>query len=330
MPYQQLSNNERYIICYMNRANFSPAAIGQHLGRHRATISRELKRNRHQGPRGEHYLYDIAQHQTDRRRLQTNQRYKLEDSALGQYVKQKLREHWAPEQIVGRRLSDHPNDPSMGVSHETIYQWIYRQKQGLWHLYLRRKHPRRRPHRPCREARGQIPGRVGIEHRPPVVDTRSRFGDWESDTVEGAKGGGGLATHVERKSRYLVVGKLLDKRAETFTRVSVRGLGRMPRALRKTLTCDNGKEFAGHEKMGRRLGLDVYFARPYSPWQRGLNENTNGLLREFFPTGTDFSRVSHRKVAKVQRMLNTRPRKCLNYRTPAEVLSDLPGVALRN
>lgn len=276
MPYQQLSNHERYVICYMNMANFSPSVIAQHLGRHRATISRELNRNSHQGPRGEHYLYDVAQHKTDQRRMHANQQYKLEDSALGQYVRQKQQESWAPQQIVGRLWLDHPNDPAMRVTYETIYQWIYRQKQGLWNLYLRRKHPRRRPHRPGREARGQIPSRVGIEHRPLVVDARSRFGDWESDSVEGAKGCGGLAIHVERKSRYLVVGKLSDKRAETFTRVSVRGLGRLPRELRKTLTCDNGKEFAGHEKMGRLLGLNVYFARPYSPWQRGLNENTNG------------------------------------------------------
>jgi len=148
--------------------------------------------------------------------------------------------------------------------------------------------------------------------------------------MQGAKGKGALATHVQRRSRFLATRKLTDQRADTFSRATVRAFDSIPGKLRKTLTCDDGKEFANFKQLEHRLDFDVYFADPYAPWERGTHENTNGLLRDFFPKATDFTRVSHARVAKVQRMLNNRPRKCLNYRTPAEVLSALPGVALRN
>ena len=176
----------------------------------------------------------------------------------------------------------------------------------------------------------QIPGRVGIEQRPAVVNARRRFGDWESDTVEGAKGTGVLATHVERKSRYIRLGKLADKKAVTFS-ASTRSLFRgLPRKLRRTLTADNGKEFADFKTIEHQVGLRVYFANPHAPWERGANENTNGLLRDWWPKGDDLRRVTKAEVARVQRMLNNRPRKCLGYRTPLEVLNALPGVALQN
>jgi IS30 family transposase len=158
---------------------------------------------------------------------------------------------------------------------------------------------------------------------------RCRFGDWEADTMQGAKGRGALATHVERKSRYLLVRKLVDQRADTFNRATIGAFKRLPRRLRRTMTCDNGRECARFKQIERRLRMNVYFARPYAAWERGTNENTNGLLRDYFPKGTDFMRVSHHQVAKAQRMLNNCPRKCPNYRTPAEVLAALPGVALR-
>ncbi len=329
MPYAQLSDDERYVICHMNLAGFKPAQIARSLGRHRGTISRELARNRdHFGG----YFYDTAGRRTRQRRVEANERYKLDDGELGRYVREGLAEHWSPQQIVGRLSREH-DDPSMRVTHETIYRWVFRRGTmgETWHQQLRRRRPRRRRRIPGgRSGRGQISGRVGIEQRPSIVEQRERFGDWESDTVEGAKGRGGLATHVERKSRYTLVRKIEDKRVVTFNRVSLAAFKTIPPQLLHTLTADNGKEFAGFAKLEKRLGLRVYFADPHSPWQRGTNENTNGLLREFFPKGTDFRRVSHHRVAKAQRMLNNRPRKCLNYRTPLEVLNDLPGVALRN
>ena len=178
--------------------------------------------------------------------------------------------------------------------------------------------------------RGQIPGRVGIEHRPAAVQNRRRFGHWESDTIEGAKGSGLIVTHVERKSRYVRLGMLKDKRAAGLSLVTCNILADLPGKLRRTMTADNGKEFTEFNVIEQRLGLTVYFANPHSPWERGTNENTNGLLREYFPKGSDFSAITAAQLAQVERMLNNRPRKCLNYRTPHEVIAALPGVALRN
>jgi IS30 family transposase len=235
----------------------------------------------------------------------------------------------------------------MRISHEAIYQWVYADPRtpNLWHEQLRRRHRRRKPHRPAGAAKpGQIIGRIGIEDRPAVVERRTRLGDWESDTLQGAPGSGGLATHVERRTRLLLAAKLDDRSATHFARRSLgafraAGLapgtlpGTLPGAFRgrccRTLTADNGKEFADFKLLERDLGLRVYFARPYAAWERGTCENTNGLLRDYFPKGIDFTTVSKRQVARTVRSLNNRPRKCLGYRTPSEVFSRLAGVALQ-
>jgi IS30 family transposase len=164
-----------------------------------------------------------------------------------------------------------------------------------------------------------------IDQRPQIVDQRKRIGDWESDTVEGRKGKGLLATHVERKSRYTVAVKVADKSAPTVTRATVKRMKRLPKAKRKTMTMDNGKEFAGFAHLESQLGIRTYFAHPYHSWERGTNENTNGLLRQFFPKGTDFTQVTDSEVDRVERLLNNRPRKCLGYRTPAEVFWTKPA-----
>jgi transposase, IS30 family len=340
MPYHHLNEEDRYVICHMRMAGFSQAAIARHLGRHRATIGREIKRN--PAPWGQAYYYDTAARLARERRDRANRRYKLDDTPgstsggggtpLSDYVREGLRQRWSPQQIAGRIRRDHCKNPAMRITHETVYRFVYRRGASGESLseQLRRRHRKRRRRCARRENRGHIPGRIGIEQRPDVVDRRSRFGDWEADTMQGAKGKGALATHVERKSRFLLTRKLTDQRADTFSRATVRVFRTIPGKLRKTMTCDNGKEFARFKHIEQRLDFDVYFANPYAAWERGTNENTNGLLRDFFPKGTDFTRVSHAQVAKVQRMLNNRPRKCLNYRTPFEVLSALPGVALRN
>lgn len=331
MPHTQLSVQERYVITHLHQAGYSDAMIARHLGRHRATVGRELRRNRDVFGV---YHYDPAQRLAGERRSVAGRRYKLDGpSALGRYVRQKLRQHWSPQQISGRLERDHPRDPTMRITHETIYRFVYRAYQHgeRWHERLRRRHKRRRAR--CvgqRDARGRIPGRVGIEHRPAAANGRRRFGDWESDTVEGAKGTGLLLTHVERKSRYTRLGKLPDKKAATLSAVTCAVMKDLPGKLRRTMTPDNGKEFADFAAIERGLELKVYFANPHAPWERGANENTNGLLRDFFPKGADFRKITHARLAHVQQMLNNRPRKCLDYRTPIEVLNALPGVALRN
>lgn len=161
------------------------------------------------------------------------------------------------------------------------------------------------------------------------MDSRTRYGDWESDTLEGAKGKGALATHVERKSRYLIVGKLQDKRSNTYSEKTIKKLSKIPEKYLKTMTVDNGKEFSGFKQIEQELGVKVYFADPYSAWQRGTNENTNGLLRRYFPKGYDFNSITENLVNKVVSKLNNRPKKCLGYRTPREVLFKIPFVALQ-
>ena len=171
---------------------------------------------------------------------------------------------------------------------------------------------------------------MGIEERPSIVEARGRFGDWESDTIEGAKGSGLVVTHVERKSRLSRFAKLADKQAKGLSRATNKLMKNLPRCLRRTMTPDNGKEFADFKAIEAGLEVTVYFANPHSPWERGANENTNGLLRDWLPKGSDFTQVTDKQLAQIQKSLNNRPRKCLNYRTPLEVVNALPGVALRN
>jgi IS30 family transposase len=209
----------------------------------------------------------------------------------------------------------------MRISHETIYRWIYvdSRNKGDLHHHLRRRHKYRRRQTRYGSGRRFIPGRVSIDLRPDVVATRERFGDWEGDTMEGGKGTGALVTHVERECRYLAAARLTDKKASTMAAQSIKCFWRIPRRLRHTLTVDNGREFSQFKEIEARTGLAVYFADPYAAWQRGTNENTNGLLRYYFPKGTDFRNIPEKEVAQVVKKLNNRPRKCLNYQTPHEV-----------
>jgi len=247
-------------------------------------------------------------------------------------VKSKLNSDWSPEEIVGRLLIDYPDNPQMRISTETIYQWIYSDASQGGDLYrhLRRGHKKRRKQRRYGSGRFLIPGRISIALRPEAVDKRERFGDWEGDTVEGRKGSGGIVTYVERKSRYLVASKLSDKTAATLTNQSARAFMRIPKTMRKTITVDNGKEFSQFKILEKKTGHCIYFADPYSAWQRGLNENTNGLLRQYFPKGIDFRKIEKQDVAFAVKMLNHRPRKCLNYQTPHEIFLNADRGALIN
>jgi IS30 family transposase len=210
----------------------------------------------------------------------------------------------------------------MRVSAEQIYQWVFSDARGGGELYrhLRRAHRRRRQQARLARARRSLPGRVGIEQRPALVAQRARFGDWEGDTIEGRKGSGVIATYVERKSGYLLAVKLASKHADELARQSLQLFRRLPKRLRRTLTYDNGREFARFKHIERGSGLAVYFADPYAPWQRGCNENLNGLLRQYFPKGSDFHLIDPGRLAYIVRQLNNRARKRLAYRTPAEVL----------
>ncbi|GAB4174105.1 MAG: IS30-like element IS1655 family transposase [Geothermobacteraceae bacterium] len=331
MSYTHLTPQERYVISHLKVAKFSIREIARRLGRHHTTISREIKRNGPQYPGGVYWYYFIEpgiQEKRHRARCYRRQSH----APLVRYVEEKLREDWPPEVIVARLKAEFPHDDKMRISHETIYRWVAldAREGGTLYRHLRRRHKCRRRQKRYGAGRRFIPGRVGIENRPAAAANRSRFGDWEGDLVVGRKGRGAIATHVERKSRFLMATLLPDRKAETFNEAAIPLFEKLPGHLCQTLTLDNGKEFSQFKKLEAQTGLSVYFADPYAAWQRGTNENTNGLLRFYLPKGTDFKRLSVRKLQRIVDRLNNRPRKCLGYRTPQEVFDEARGGALAN
>jgi transposase, IS30 family len=310
-----LTLEEREIIAHMHRAGKMQTQIAERLGRDKSTISRELRRNRSRNG----YWAVAAQRKAERRRNERPWVAKLQRMELRRYVSEHLRRRWSPDQIAGRARNDFPRDWRRQISPPTIYAWIRAEaaRGKHWQRYLRRLGRKR----PDWEKRGRLPTSVSIEGRPAVVDRRSRYGDWEGDTIVGAHRRGGALTLVERKSGYLLLAKVLDLQAATIRQAAAQRYATVPTTLRKTLTLDNGKEFAEHEALEEEAALQIYFAKPYSAWQRGTNENTNGLVRDFFPKGTDLASLPEHRFTKVQQLLNDRPRKRLNYKTPNEVLA---------
>lgn len=330
MSYTHITENERYVISHLKSAGYSFREIGLRLGRDHTSIMREISRNRPTYADDAVYWHTASQPVADKRRHKARSHCRQKHLPLVNYVEDKLRLDWPPEAIAARLKIDHPDNERMRISPETIYRWVYldASQDGDLRNHLRRRHKKRRRQTRYGSGRRFIPGRVSIDDRPAIVDTRERFGDWEGDTVEGAKGTGGLATHVERKSRFLVAAKLSDKKAATMNAESIKAFWKIPRAMRLTLTLDNGREFSQFKELESKTGLKVYFADPYSAWQRGTNENTNGLLRHYFPKGIDFQTVSEEELDLIIKKVNHRPRKCLNYQTPHEVFFHASSGAL--
>jgi len=307
-----LTLKEREVLYRLNKAGKSKSEIAVALGRDRSTIGREIARNT--GGRG--YRPKQAQRLYQERRERCCRERKMDHGPLKQYVTKAMKKKWSPDEIAGRSKRDFPRQPKCRVSHQTIYNWLASEAPEL-RTHLRRGHRRSQP-----ETRGKLTGCVSVKDRPKVVDSKRRYGDWEGDTVVSPGRRSAVVTMVERKSKYLRVRKTSDLKSATTMQAVCRGMRDLPEDLLRTMTLDNGKEFAQHELLAEKLGLDTYFARPYASWQRGLNENTNGLLRQFFPKGTDFSRISHRAVARAEKLLNERPRKSLGYKTPSEVIAN--------
>jgi IS30 family transposase len=304
-----LNFQDREFLYRLKKQGMSIAEIARLMGRDRSTVYRELARNT--GQRG--YRAKQAQRLADARRLACRRAHKLEDRQVYQYVQERMEMLWSPDQIAVRCRLDFPRQMSRWLSDQTIYNWIDTHAPD-WQAWLRRGG------RPP-ERRGKLTDCVRIDGRPEVINRRRRYGDWEGDTMVGNGRRSALLTVVERKSGYTVIGRVDSMRSDDTRRVAERVMQELPPRLRRSITFDNGKEFAEHKKLAHRLELEVYFAKPYASWQRGTNENTNGLLRQFFPKGTDFTQVSHREVARVEKLLNERPRRRLGYRTPAEVLA---------
>lgn len=323
MSYAQLTSEERYVIYHLKLYGLSLREIARRLNRHHTTIGREIHRN---GPDDPSWVYwhKDAHLQALRRRRRPRHYRRLTHAPLVRYVEQGLTAERSPDVITARLKMEYPGDIKMRISIETVYRWVYRDAHRGGQLFngLCRCHKKRRRQRRYGTGRGLIPGRIGIDKRPDLVAARQRFGDWEGDTVEGAKGSGNITTHVERKSRYLIAARLTDKTAAATATAVTAAFRRIPKALRHTLTLDNGKEFARFSDIEKGTGLVVYFADPYSAWQRGTNENTNGLLRRYFPKGSGFRGIADKTLASVVKKLNHRPRKCLGYRTPHEVFQE--------
>lgn len=316
---RHLTAQEREVVSQMLFAKRAKTEIARELKRDRSTIYREIGRN---GQLASYCAVD-AQQRAETRRRERPRTCKLLNPELSRDVRDGLARNWSPDQIAGRLQVEHPQEPERRVSHETIYRFIESDASGYWRKFLRRGI--RRP--PKRE--GKLPQAVSIAGRPAEVDRRERLGDWEGDTIVGALHRGGLVSLVERKSGYLLLAKVDDLKAERVRKASHRKLRELPAELRKTLTLDNGKEFAEHERLAKQLNLNIYFADPYSPWQRGTNEHTNGLVRQYFPKGTATAEISHGEVARIAALLNERPRKRHGYRTPREILQQ-SGVAFES
>jgi transposase, IS30 family len=318
MNYRQLAREQRYQINILKKAGHNQTYIAQMIGCHKSTISRELRRNR--GQKG-YRPYQADEMAYDRRCEAYRSRI---SGQTWQQVEQLLRQQWSPEQISGRlKLAKQPS-----VSHECIYLYVYADKRrgGTLHQHLRSQKKQRKRYSGYIR-RGQIPNRTSIDKRPKIVAQKGRFGDWEADTIVGARHQGGILSVVERKSKLTRLRKLASKAAAEMKDQSIALLA--PLAARvHTITVDNGKEFCEHELIAAALQARVYFAHPYASWERGLNENTNGLVRQYFPKKYEFARMTDQDLQQVEDLLNNRPRKTLGYRTPNEVFFKQRPVAL--
>lgn len=314
--YRQLTQEQRYQIYALMKAGFNQTEIASELGVHKATVSREVRRGC--GGRGyrPQQAHEVA---IGRRRLRVALRIQPQ---TWQQVETLLSQQWSPAQISGRlRLERQPS-----VSHERIYQHIYSDKDrgGTLHRHLRCQKLRRKRYGRY-DRRAHLQGRRSIETRPKIVDAKRRYGDWEADTIIGRHHRQAIVSLVERKSKFVRLEKVTRNTAELVGQAIRKQL--QPLAV-KTITSDNGREFAQHQIIARQLKADFYFAHPYASWERGLNENTNGLVRQYFPKKSDFSKITDREIKRVVERLNNRPRKTLGYKTPNEVFFKLPLVAL--
>lgn len=318
-----LTKDERETISRGLAACASVRSIAQRLGRAPSTVSREITRN---GGRDAYRAVEADAAAWCRARRPKVCKLAMV-SRLRTLVASKLAAKWSPEQIAGWLVSAHPDDPAMQVSHETIYRSLFVQARGVLereltaHLRTRRRMRRSKRATTKGQTRGQIVDAISIADRPACIEDRAVPGHWEGDLLSGARNSH-IATLVERTSRYVQLVRVTGKDTTTVVSALIRAVQRLPEGLIETLTWDRGLEMAQHARFSVATNIAVYFCDPQSPWQRGTNENTNGLLCQYFPDGTDLSRLTQRQLDAVARELNTRPRKTLQFRTPAAILAE--------
>jgi len=313
MKYKQLTLKERYHISTLLKKGWSQKEIANSIGVNPSTICREIHRNK--DVLTQEYHYTFAESNANRRQI-SKIKYTVITSKIKTYIKAKLREDWSPEQIAGRMK----RDKGWSIYHETIYRYIYYNKLRGGRLYKHLRYKNKKYHNRSNkyQRRGIIIDRISIDKRPKIVEKKNRIGDFEIDTVIGLNHIGALVTVVDRKSKYAIIQKVSSKRAKEVTEALITMLHPL-KNITQTITSDNGKEFAYHKQVSEALDTNFYFAHPYSSWERGLNEHTNGLIRQYLPKKTDFTQVSKEEITTIQDKLNHRPRKVLNYRTPFEV-----------
>ncbi len=330
--YERLREVEREEISRGLAQGESIIAIAGQLGRAASTVSREVKRNSGKSGYRAFSAGNRAARAASSRRIGRS-RLAAEDG-LRNYVIEKLCQYWSPEEIARRLKEEYPFDMSMRISHEAIYRYIYVLPRGSLKqtliLALRREHAYRRKRKKANheETRGKIAEMLSIEERPKEVEDRTIPGHWEGDLIMGKYKRTALGTLVERTTRYTILVPLTAKDAESVRKAYARELGSLPKEIAKTLTYDQGKEMSQHKQFTIATGIAVYFAHPGSPWERGTNENTNGLIRQYFPKGTDFDKVSVHEIKRVQRQLNDRPRAVLHFRKPDEVINQLIALSV--
>ena len=326
MAYKHLTIEEREIIQRGLWDKKSIRQIAKEIGRPHSSVSREVQKNI--APERHSYTPRVAHLRALQNRKNRGRKDRLKNDSVRLYVVNHLKERWSPEQIAGRMKMD----TGETISHEAIYQYIYAQMHrngyGLLRqncedlrVCLRRRRKRRIHHGSRRCQRIFKPKGISIDERPPVVNLRSRIGDWEGDSVESVDHKPGINTLVERKVGYVFITRLKDKSSAATSSAVVSRMNMLPRKAVQTLTVDNGFENSDWKSVQERTNLKVFYAHPYSSWERGTNENTNGLIRDYFPKKTDFSKVTDEEIEKVEYDLNMRPRKRLGFKTPLEALS---------
>ena len=313
--FTHLKSEERDLIAVRHASGVKPQAIADEIGKHVSAIYRELKRNK--SAKG-FYLPMEADKQAKERKSKAHQRTRIPDEFTRKYIEDKIiQDQWTPEQISGRLKWE---SPEHYVSHETIYQYIYNEKPELG-LYLPRKRHRRLPKSKLRKTKGsKITDRISIKERPPEVEKREEFGHFEADLVVSARTGkGALLTMAERASRYTIIAKLNEKTSSQTNLALSFALSSYPKDSLKSITYDNGLEFAGHKQVSNVYDIQDYFCEPFHSWEKGTIENRNGVIRYYFPKGTDFSRVTEEQIKYVQEKINNRPMKLLGFMTPKEI-----------
>jgi transposase, IS30 family len=311
----QITDKERGEISVLGRTGMLQKDIAAFLGKHPSSISRELKRNKNSGK----YHAGKAKIKLKKRRKKAKCKSRKITGSLRRKVIYRLKKFWSPEQIAGRLQKDAGEQV---ICHETIYQFIYEYRPDL-KKYLRcqkGKYKRRYGSKQKEKEREEAKLRR-IDTRPAIVEERARIGDWEGDTVVGEQHKNGLLTHVDRKSGFLLADKINSWKGEHVREITVSRFSKLPKDKRRTCTYDNGVEFSQHELIGRLTMMAIFFAYPYRSWERATNENTNGLLRQFFPKKTSLAKITQEDIEKVVKLINNRPRKRLDYLSPSEVFN---------